>query len=228
LLLNCCRQSGKSTVAAILGLHRALYHPHSLVLLVSPSLRQSSELFKKVRSFLNALSVRPRLEEDNRLSLEMANGSRVVSLPATEARIRGFSGANLIVEDEAGRVPDELYLSVRPMLATSSGRLILMSTPWGKRGHFYESWENGGPSWERVRVSAEQCGQIPKAFLDEERRTMPRAWFDSEYNCLFGDTLDSIFSYEDIESSVSADIVPFDFGDDDDEAPMDEVLRARS
>ena len=40
ILLNCCRQSGKSTTTAILALHQAIYDP-GLVLLVSPSLRQS-------------------------------------------------------------------------------------------------------------------------------------------------------------------------------------------
>src|SRR6266508_3512763 len=55
LLLNCARQSGKSVTAAVLALHRALYHPKSLVLLVSPSQRQSSELFRKVTDFLDAL-----------------------------------------------------------------------------------------------------------------------------------------------------------------------------
>ena len=48
LMLNCCRQAGKSTIASILALHRALYYPGALVLLVSPSLRQSGELFRKV------------------------------------------------------------------------------------------------------------------------------------------------------------------------------------
>jgi len=48
LLLLCCRQSGKSTTTACLALHTALYQPGALVLLLSPSLRQSGELFKKV------------------------------------------------------------------------------------------------------------------------------------------------------------------------------------
>ena len=208
LLLNCCRQSGKSVTAAVLALHYALHWPRSLILLVSPSLRQSSELFKKLKAFLNVLPVRPALNEDNRLSLEMANGSRVVSLPATEARIRGFSGADLIVEDESARVPDELYLACRPMLAVSNGRLILMSTPWGTRGHFFEAWENGGPSWARVCVTAAGCPRISPEFLAEERRTMPRAWYDSEYNCLFTDTVDSIFSSADIAAALSPDVQP--------------------
>jgi len=55
LMLNCSRQSGKSTTAAIVALHRAIYYTKSLVLLVSPSLRQSSELFRKVNEFLNTL-----------------------------------------------------------------------------------------------------------------------------------------------------------------------------
>ena len=50
ILLNCCRQSGKSTTTAIVGLHQAVYDP-GLVLLVSPSLRQSRELFAKVIGF---------------------------------------------------------------------------------------------------------------------------------------------------------------------------------
>lgn len=90
LLLNCCRQSGKSTTAAIRGLHQALFFPRSLVLLVSPTLRQSSELFRKVTDFLSLLPIRPELVEDNRLSLQLKNGSRVVSLPSKEANVRGF------------------------------------------------------------------------------------------------------------------------------------------
>lgn len=92
LLLNCCRQSGKSTTTAILALHRAFHYPGALVLLVSPSLRQSGELFRKVTDMLHRLDSKPKLSEDNRLSLTLANGARVVSLPSTEATIRGFSG----------------------------------------------------------------------------------------------------------------------------------------
>jgi hypothetical protein len=128
-LLNVTRQGGKSTVAAVLGLHTALYRPKSLTLVVSPSERQSKELFKKIIDLREVLPEQPRLLEDNKLSMEVAGGGRVVSLPGSEATVRGFSGASLIVEDEAARVPDELYMAVRPMLATSGGRLILMSTP---------------------------------------------------------------------------------------------------
>ena len=37
------------------------------------------------------------------------------------------------------------------MLAVSGGRLILMGTPFGRRGHFYSAWREGG-DWNRVEV----------------------------------------------------------------------------
>jgi hypothetical protein len=210
LLLNVTRQGGKSTTTAALGLHRAYYTPESLILLVSPSLRQSSELFRKVRGHLARLEAvtTPDLEEDNKLSLQLANGSRIVSLPSSEATVRGFSAVDLAIFDEDARVPDDLYRAVRPMLATSDGALILMSTPFGKRGHFYEAWENGGEDWERVKVPATDCPRISAKFLAEERRAMGELWFQSEYMCEFSETINTVFAHELVMSAFSDEVTP--------------------
>src|SRR5262245_18692198 len=143
-LLNCSRQSGKSTVTAALALHHALYPPEgkpTLTLLVSPSLRQSSELFRKVLTFYRILKRPEPAVEENRLSLELANGSRIVSLPSAEETVRGYSAVSLLVIDEAARVPENLYQAVRPMLAVSQGRLMALSTPNGRQGWWYEAWK---------------------------------------------------------------------------------------
>ncbi len=205
MLMNCSRQSGKSTIAAILGLHRGLYYPMSLILLVSPSLRQSSELFRKVGEFLEEIAVRPKLTEDNKLSCTFDNKSRIISLPSSEATVRGFSGANLIIEDESSRVEDDLYRTVRPMLAVSNGRLILMSTPFGKRGHFYEEWASG-EGWERVLVPATECPRIKREFLEEERRSLGEWWYRQEYMCEFMDAVNSAFRTEDIEKMFKEEV----------------------
>ena len=120
LILNCSRQAGKSTTAGILALYEALYIPDSLTILISPSLRQSSELFKKVISFRDDLPFVPDLVEDNKLSMWVFGGGRIVSLPGSEATIRGFSAATLCIEDESSRVSNDLHMAVRPMLATTS------------------------------------------------------------------------------------------------------------
>ncbi len=210
LLLNCSRQSGKSTVAAIRTLHRAIFYFSSLVLLVSPSLRQSSELFRKVQDFLKGLppEQQPELVEDNKLSLTMKNKSRIVSLPGSEGTIRGFSGAALIIEDEAARVPDDLYFAVRPMLAVSGGRLILMSTPFGKRGHFFREWTEGGDTWERIQITAYDCPRISRDFLEEERQTMGDWWFRQEYLCEFVETEDQVFTYDQVMMALSDEVKP--------------------
>lgn len=205
---NIARQSGKSTTASILALHRALYYPDSLVLLISPSLRQSSELFRIVRGFIGQLEIQPELIEDNKLSCKFPSGSRVVSLPSKEATIRGYSGADLIIEDESARVPDDLYYAVRPMLAVSGGRLILMSTPFGKRGHFHSEWTSGGDVWQRTLIDATQNPRITAEFLEEERAALGDWWFNQEYMCRFTDTVDQVFSYDLVMSAISDEVKP--------------------
>jgi hypothetical protein len=88
-LLLACRQSGKSTTTACLALHTALYEPGALILLLSPSLRQSQELFKKTQDFYRMLGNPAPLLAESALRLELSNGSRVISLPGTEATVRG-------------------------------------------------------------------------------------------------------------------------------------------
>jgi hypothetical protein len=63
--------------------------------------------------------------------LEPANGSRIVGLPGREATVRSLSSVTLLVVDEASEVADDLYRSLRPMLAVNNGRLVLMSAPSG-------------------------------------------------------------------------------------------------
>jgi hypothetical protein len=212
VLLLCCRQSGKSTVAAALAVLTALVEAPALVLLLSPSLRQSGELFRqRVLPYFRAISRGVKVVRQTALEIELANGSRVVSLPENEEGIRGFSSVSLLVIDEAARVADSLYCAVRPMLATSNGRLIGLSTPFGRRGWFHDEWFSPR-TWERVRITAEQCPRISLDFLAEERESLGPRWFAQEYHCSFEDAIDSVFRAEDIEAALSADVEPLFVG----------------
>jgi Terminase large subunit, T4likevirus-type, N-terminal len=212
ILINAARQSGKSTTTAIIALHRALWHPSSLILCLAPSLRQSQELFGKIAGFYRDLD-RPVLPKaERKLSMELENGSRIVTLPGTEKTIRGFSGAALLVVDEAARVDDELYYAVRPMLAVSGGALLMLSTPAGKRGVFHEEWTNG-TGWERYRVTAKECPRVSEAFLEEERRALPTWVYEQEYRCVFHDTEDAVFTHELVTGAVSPEVKPIFGGD---------------
>jgi hypothetical protein len=212
MLLLCSRQAGKSQTAAALALKAALLEPPALVLLLSPTQRQSGELFRaKVLRLYNALGRPVPVRQESQLQLELANGSRIVSLPENEAGIRGFSDVSLLAIDEASRVSDDLYRAVRPMLAVSRGRLVALSTPFGKRGWFFDAWENG-TGWERVLVTADQCPRISAAFLAEEKRTLGARWYRQEYLCSFEDTIDSVFSPADIRAALTDQVVPLGVG----------------
>lgn len=208
LAFNASRQAGKTGVAATLACHAALSAPGGLVLMLSPGLRQSQEAFRRVLDVYRAAG-RPVLPEtENRLTLELANGSRIVALPGTERTIRGYAGVRLLVIDEAARVLDDLYAAVRPMLAVSGGRLVTLSTPWGKRGWWFTEWTDGGDSWERYEIPASMVPRITPEFLAEERRSLGDLFFQSEYLCRFVEPLDNVFSYEDIERALDDDLAP--------------------
>jgi hypothetical protein len=185
VLLNCCRQAGKSTAVAALALHTALGQPGSLVLLLSRSQRQSGELIRKVLDFYNTVGRPVQASSETALALELVNGSRILSLPGQEENIRGFSSVRLLIIDEAARVPDELYRAVRPMIAVSNGRLLLLSTPFGRRGFFYEAWNDTAGGWLRVQIPAAQVPRISPEYLAEELRLFGRSWCNQEFDCSF-------------------------------------------
>lgn len=212
ILLNCCRQSGKSSAVATLALHEALFRPGSLTLALSPSLRQSQELFKKIKSQERALGRPAQYVSETTTQLETRGGSRVISLPENEMTIRGYSGVTLLIIDEASRVGDDVYSAVLPMLGASHGRLLALSTPWGKQGWWYERWLSGGDRWERYEVPVTTpeiaCRTDPQVLIEAQARG---AWtYGQEYLCQFGEREDSVFSSAHIQRAIRADLAPLD------------------
>ena len=211
IILNCSRQSGKSSTSAVLALHESIYKHPSFVLIIAPSQDQSAELMLKFDEYRGAVELpSDYLATDTKLAVRFANGNRVVARPGSEKTSRGFSAVTLLLEDEASKVLDDLYNSVRPMLTVSNGRHILMSSPFGRRGHFYKIWSEQRHLWEAYEVMAEECPRIPKERLDEERQL--NFWFEQEYHCRFMENSDSYFSDYTIQKMFDNDEEPL-FGD---------------
>jgi Terminase large subunit, T4likevirus-type, N-terminal len=218
IILNCCRQAGKSQTTAVKALHIALYEPQSLILLLSRSLRQSGELARKVFSAYESSGRQVPPEAETKQTLELANGSRILALPGgDEGALRGFSGVRLLCIDEASRVPDALWVAVRPMIAVSGGAMMLLSTPFGRRGFFYRVWTQS-ERWLKIQVTAEQCRRLTQEFLAEEMIELG-CWYAQEYLTAFLEAEGQIFSDAAIEAAFRDGILPL-FGADDDDDPL--------
>lgn len=210
IILNCCRQSGKSTITGVLASHTALFKPNSLTLIASPSERQSVELLRKIRENFENLPDVTKFDADTVLKFETETGSRVIALPLAVKNLRGFSKPDLVIIDEAAFVEDGLFYTLSPMLAVNpQARLILLSTGNGKRGFFYDVWRNGDETeWLKIKVTAKECPRISDEFLESERRIMPDFLFRQEYFCEFTDAQTQIFSSEDIENALDENLKP--------------------
>jgi Terminase large subunit, T4likevirus-type, N-terminal len=206
-LLLCARQVGKTEAAVILTEHVSLYEPGSLCLIVSPSQRQSGEVFRRLMLAHSKLKDVPELVAESALRAEYANGSRVLALPGTERTVRGYAGARLVVLDEAARIDDELMAALRPMLATVDGSLIMLSTPAGKRGVFFTAWTEG-EGWTRVRIPASECPRLSKEFLAEERRELGDLMYRQEYQLEFVDDTEALFTTDLIARAFCPEVVP--------------------
>ncbi len=208
VILNCCRQWGKSTVGAAVAIHRAWTRAGSTILVASPSERQSGEFVLRCRKMLFNMGLDPSGDGSNAISIAFENGSRIVGVPGKEGRIRGFS-VNLMFIDEAAFVDDSAYNVLRPMLAATKGDLWLLSMPNGKRGFFYEAFAFG-KNWTKFLAPGNECPRIDPEFLVDERDNMGKTKFAREYLCEFNESEDATFSQLLIDRAMDATIKPLD------------------
>lgn len=215
--LNCSRQVGKSTVVGYGAMHMAIYKPQSLILLLSPGERQSTELMRKCYDVVRAAPHAPVLVHEGVEYMEFTNGSRVLALPGKENTIRGYSAVDLLVIDEASRVPDTLFFAVQPMLAVSGGEMWTLSSPFGTRGFWYNEYKQlmadrkaGRPNeWDYYEVPATMVPRITPEFLAAERRRMGEWWFRQEYMCEFMDAQAAAFTASAIDASFEEEVIPW-------------------
>ncbi len=196
------RQVGASLGAAALAIHTAKYVPDSLAAIISPSLKQSTEIATRARIGLRNMG--ERLAQDSASLLRLANGSRILSLPGSPRSVRGWS-ANLLILDEAAYISHETWVAARALVAATGGRLLVQSTPAGEYGDFYELVKAADPSWSHFSVRSDEVPSISKAFLAGERRAMSPDAYAAEYECQFGRAGASLFTADRLKSLILKD-----------------------
>jgi hypothetical protein len=206
LAIFCCRQSGKSTVVALKAAD--LVRRGGMAVVVAPSLRQSSLLFRTLNRLLIAGGESFRRETAT--ELETVRGGLALCLPGDRPdMLRGLSlrwpQTSILIVDEAARVRDTMWATISPMLAAAPlARQALLSTPAGASGEFHRLMTSHEGDWRRITVRAKNCPRILPAFLRRERVRLGEALFEQEYQCKFVAASGSVFS---------ADVLAAMFGD---------------
>jgi len=193
------------------NLHRVLTNPTLLPSRITPwadAQRLEDRRERKAERWY--LSI-PAQKRENALQMTLDNGSRIISLPASYKTTVGYAAINLLIIDEAARVSDELYHSLTPMLSVARGRVLALSTPFGKRGWFYEAHEDEKADWLRIHVHARDCPRHSARFLEEEERSMGPRWFRQEYCLSFEAMVGAVFDYDAIAEAFQCDAEPLVF-----------------
>lgn len=172
------RQVGASTAAAAIAIRYIRHYPNFLAAIVSPSLKQSTEVKLRAKQGLERLD--EDLTIDSQSTLGLDNGSRIVSLPGSAKSVRGWS-AGLLVIDEAAFLDPDTFLAVRATVAATGGRVIVQSTPAAPFGHFYDLFQADDPLWSKYQVSSEDVATISKDFLASEKAKLTEEEYAQEY-----------------------------------------------
>ena len=199
----CGRQVGKTEMAAIEALHVALTGADTTALIIAPTQRQSSELFRRLRGLAGQARHDVGVDRETQTVMELVNGSRIISLPAGSdgSNIRGYTADHIIV-DEAAFVEDEIFRSVLlPMLATTGGTLSLLSTPFGKRGFLYEeAWTGDG--WDLIHVPTARSPLVDEEWIEDQRATLSQAEYRQEIEGEFVEAADAYFEDAVVKAAI--------------------------
>jgi len=195
------RQTGKTTIIAIKAIAFADTHPNVTVLITSPSLRQSMIMFDRMVTFIYCSAyLRNKVFRVTRTLIQFENESRIIALPCSENLLRGYT-AHMVVCDEAAFMPELVITQVIfPMLSTTDGYAIFLSTPWGRDHFFYQAFVD--PAYSVHKVKSAECPLIKPEFLEEMRQNMTHEAFLMEYEAEFVEALNSYFSQDLIRKCV--------------------------
>jgi len=146
------RQSGKTQIAALVGAYEAASavlrgERNVFVPLVAQDARAAQRaLLGYVREAFTAIPMLAKMVSRELVSgIELAGGVSLAIYPCRPAALRGIRSAASIVDELAffisseGRPTDvEMLRAIRPSLATTSGRLLVLSSPYGQAGALWD------------------------------------------------------------------------------------------
>ena len=157
--------------------------------------RQALLLFEKVLSYIydkNKSAIKTGKDKPSKHELKLKNGSIIRCLPTGDSGfgIRGYT-IDRLYADEAAFIKEDVWAAVTPMLATTGGDIILLSTPFGIENYFYRMFHN--KKFTRIHVDPEKViegREEPQRtnlieFRKDEKERMTKMQYQQEHMGLF-------------------------------------------
>lgn len=203
------RQVGKGEVLTAKGLHTAAYRPDAVVGILTPSLRQSCRLLRRIRRALPAV---PHVEATNKATttLTLSNGSEIVAWPGNRPDLIRGDTLDLLLVDEAAWVMEEAFTATLPMLTMAGGDALLASTPGGPDGFLFDVFndEEKAEGWARSFVTADDCPRYTDEAKAELLRTLGETGYAVELMCEWREGADAVFSAAELARILGTDVIP--------------------
>ncbi len=198
-VIKCGRQTGKSTSVSITAGETALNNSNKTVLIVAKTERQALLLFEKTHEYLYQTAkdqIKHGKDKPTKHELRLKNGSKIMAHPTgdTGYGIRGYA-IDLLIADEAAFISEEVWTSIKPMIATrvkAGARIIVLGTPHGRTGYFYDCWQDT-ENFERFSINSEKCERVDQKWLAGEKKRMTQLQYAQEYLADFIDDFTQVY-----------------------------------
>ena len=185
------RQVGKSTVISQDAGEYAVKNPKKTIMIIASVERQALLLFEKVLSYIYENYkgyIMKKANKPTKHTLKLSNGSVIHCLPTGDSGygIRGYT-IDRLYADEAHFIKEEVWAAVTPMLATTGGDIVLLSTPFGTTGYFKRCYDD--KNFTSFHISTEEVAnnrEEPQKtsmleHLEAEKERMTSLQYQQEY-----------------------------------------------
>ena len=196
------RQSGKSTIIISYLLHFVLFNPNVSVAVLANKATTSRDILGRLQLAYENLPVwmQQGISAWNKGNIELENGSKIIAAATSSSAVRGGS-YNVIFLDEFAYVPstiaEQFFSSVYPTITSGeSTKVIIVSTPHGMN-MFYKLWvdaKEGRNGYVPTEVSWREVPGRDDAWREETIRNTSEAQFNSEFECEFLGSIDTLIS----------------------------------
>lgn len=205
----CGRRWGKTEAAAIDIATSAIADSGSMQIIVAPTYDQSRLISNTIERILLSSPITRKFSAITKTPYTEIRvmKSRIMARTANDdgRNLRGFS-ADRVVVDEAAYVRDKVVEEViSPMLADRNGKLVMISTPFGKN-HFYRSFirglNNADGKCKSFSFPSNANPHISNDYVEYQRSILTPRQFRVEYEAQFADDEASVFPWEHIQAAI--------------------------